>query len=77
MKKIVAKLMDYGMDFDYEHNGSSGEIVMVHILDLRIHTREGNICMDHEGETECITETERGLAYVETRVEEICIAETT
>lgn len=49
MKKIVEILMEYGMAFEYEHNGSEGECVTAHGLGLKVRTKHDGWVLDYEG----------------------------
>jgi hypothetical protein len=77
MYKIAKVLMDYGMDFRYEHNGSEGEELRSFEIDLYVWTNRGNIYIEHSGETKKYEESEGSFEYVSELVDQICIDETT
>jgi len=77
MKKIAEKLMDYGMDFQYENNGSQGEKITSFDLNVLIYTHQGELVFDHDGEVEELEDNEKSIDYLVLRLDEIAIAETT
>lgn len=50
MKKIAGKLMDYGMDFEYECMYSEGERIVSHEASIEVYNQRGVVTFDHCGE---------------------------
>jgi len=76
MKKVALQLMDYGMDYEYEHNGSQGEKIMSYEVDIKVYTNEGKLILVHNGENEEFGENEAEIDQLVNKVEQICIEET-
>ena len=76
MKKIVEKLMDYGMSYEYEHRGSMGEKIISYELAIEVISQEGKIYFSFEGETETLPDEKKSYTYISMRIEQICIDET-
>lgn len=76
MKKIVEKLMDYGMDFEYENRGSEGEKICSHELGLEISSQNGRIYFELAAPTQIVKETENNYKIFAQDVENECIAVT-
>lgn len=76
MKKIVEKLMDYGMPFEYDNMGSDGEIVESFVLCVKISNCQGKLYLTHLGEMETMEETLGSYYYILRRIEDLCIEET-
>jgi len=74
MKKIVSKLMDYGMDFQYENYGSKGEHIISFELAVEIWNKEGVITIVFEGESTKLSE--KNVDHAVMVVDQICINET-
>lgn len=77
MKRIAAKLIEFGMEFQYEHNGSSGEEIQSFECDVKVSFKEGKIYLEREGETKVLDENEKNREYIVLKVDEACIEETT
>lgn len=77
MKKIANKLIEFGMGFEYEHNGSRGEILTSFELDVRIMISNGMVHFTHQGSLETHEEDERALDYLVYELDKIIIEETT
>ena len=77
MKKIVLKLMDFGMDFNYEHRGSDGEEIISFELAVKIKIRQGKVTFEHEGEYEEFDENKKAVDYLVLRLHDISIEATT
>lgn len=76
MKQIANILMDYGFGFDYEHQGSNGESIVVHELDLKVSTYQGTVFFEHDGESEEFEENENTFSYLRRITEKLIISET-
>jgi hypothetical protein len=77
MKKIAGILIDYGMDFQYENNGSDGEVIRSYQLGIDVCIQKGKIYFDKGGDLEILEESEKNLNYVRYWIDEACIEETT
>lgn len=77
MKKIVEKLMDYGMDFQYECRGSHGETIESFELGITVYNQNGKLTLVHGGESDVSPVSDTAFSYVAQRIEDICIEETT
>jgi hypothetical protein len=77
MQKIATTLIQWGMDFDYEHRGSQGEEIRCFQLDVNVKTWQGNIHFTHEGETQKFDEDKIPWDYICALIERIAIEETT
>lgn len=77
MIKIAKKLMDYGMDFQYECNGSQGEMIESFELGVTIYNQNGKLTLVHLGESDVSPVSDDSFRYVAQRIEDICIEETT
>lgn len=82
MKKIASKLMDFGMDFQYENNGSEGEMIVSYDISIKVTNQNGKVYFEHEGEIDIteaknFEETNKVMNYLASRIEDICIEETT
>ena len=82
MKKIASKLMDFGMDFQYENNGSEGEMIVSYDIGIQVTNQNGKVYFEHEGEIDIteaknFEETNKVMNYLASRIEDICIEETT
>lgn len=73
MIEIIKILVEFGMSFEYEHNGSQGESVRCYEMDLTIRNSEGKIRLTHEGDTEVFDEH---YTYVASLVHKLCVDET-
>lgn len=76
MKKLASKLIDYGIEFTYEHNGSNGEKIESFELDCRISIQQGRIWFTHCGAVEEMEESDKSINYLVARLDEIAIEET-
>lgn len=74
--KAIEKLVNYGMDFEYENRGSEGEEVKSFELGMDINIQKGKIYLSHEGSFFKTEETEEAYHVLANKVEEICIHET-
>lgn len=77
MKKIAIKLIEFGQSFQYEHNGSDGEILESFELDVKIYNQEGKLTLMYEGELDEVDENERGYDYMCLKLHEIIVEATT
>ena len=76
MKKIVEKLMEHGMSFEYEHRGLLGEKIISHELGLEISNQNGKIYYSLSAPTEILEESEKMYSFLVVKIEEECVAET-
>ena len=76
MKRIISKLMDYGIPFQYDNFGSQGEEIISHELGVIIKDSQGILTMNYEGETETSKSNDKGFSLMVMRVDEICIEQT-
>ena len=76
MKKIVIKLMEWGVSFQYENHNSNGEEINCHDISLEIKTYQGQLFFEFEGDKEELEETEMNFTYICDMIEKIMIAET-
>ena len=52
MERIAKILIEYGMDFHYENNGSQGEKITSFELGIMIYSSQGKLFFDHDGNME-------------------------
>lgn len=76
MLEIIKKLMEYGMDFEYESKGSHGEQLMSHEIGLDISNQNGNIYFTLSAPVEIVPETENNYKVFAQQVEDECISQT-
>lgn len=76
MLEIIKPLVEFGMDFEYEHMGSLGERINCYQLGLVIRLAEGTITVEHEGESSTFHDTNTKRCGVAGLVEQLCINET-
>ncbi|WP_271406592.1 hypothetical protein [Tenacibaculum soleae] len=76
MIKIATILMNYGMDYQYENHGSSGEKIISFELGVEISNQQGKIYYSISSAPETIEESEVAYNFLANKVEEECIAET-
>lgn len=76
MKKIIEVLMDYGMDFEYEHRGFHGEKVVSYELGLEIYNQNGNIYFSCMSVPEKVEESEGEYDRLALEIEKECISQT-
>ncbi|MGJ8760362.1 MAG: hypothetical protein ACSHXA_07430 [Polaribacter sp.] len=77
MAKIALKLMDFGMDYQYENNGSNGEKIVSFELGLEISNQQGKIYYSCTSVPEVFKESDTMYSYLAELVEKECINETT
>lgn len=77
MKKIAAKLMDFGMDYHYENRCSDGEKITCYDLGLEVSSYNGRIYYSCASPTEDFPDNEASYDYLVSKIEEECINETT
>lgn len=76
MKKIALKLIEFGMDFEYEHHGSQGEKIICYQLGLEVSHQNGNIYYSCGSDGEKIEETELNYDRIVSLINQECINET-
>jgi hypothetical protein len=76
MKKIAAILMDFGMNFEYENNGSDGEKVISYELGLEISNQQGKIYYSCSSFPEVFEESDNMYTHLAAKIEQECIDET-
>ena len=76
MKKIVSKLVECGFSFEYENRNSSGEKVTVWDNMLSIHTYQGKLFFEHDGDNKELTENDVNYDFLCAKIEQIMIDET-
>lgn len=77
MIEVVKILMDFGMDFDYEHNGSQGQILRSLECGLQIWEQQGLITLEYLGDREEHMVSDENYKRIASLVNEIMIQETT
>jgi len=77
MKKISGKLIEYGMDFEYENNGSKGEEITCHRLGIKVAFQQGKIYFEENGELKEFSQALKYVDYCCELIENACIQETT
>lgn len=68
--------MAFGMNFEYENNGSNGEKVLSLELGLEISNQQGKIYFSCSTPTEVFDESEKMYTYLADVVEKECVMET-
>lgn len=77
MKRIAEKLIDFGMDFQYENFGSEGEKITSFTANIEVTLQNGKVYFEYDGEQTVLDESERSIAKIVHLVNEACIQETT
>jgi hypothetical protein len=76
MKKIAVKLMEWGVDFQYENHNSNGEEITCYLIGVKIETHQGQLFFELDGEKEEFKETEQNFTHLCNRIDKIMINET-
>lgn len=76
MKLVASKLIKFGMDFDYENNGSEGESIRCHPLGFILENKEGFLKLESEGSQLKVRSTADGMLAIMLTIHEIIIKET-
>lgn len=76
MLDIIAKLVAFGMDFEYENLGSAGEKITCYQLGLKVSNQNGKIYFENSAPTEIFTESNEMYLHIASLVEQECINET-
>ena len=77
MIEIIKVLMSYGMDFEYENNGSKGERVTSFECSVVVQDQGGNLFLEIRGKTVTYKTSESSLNAIKYLVDQHCIEETT
>ncbi|WP_044403375.1 hypothetical protein [Lacinutrix sp. Hel_I_90] len=76
MIKIAAKLIEFGMDYQYEHNGSEGESIVCFQLDIEIYTHQGTLYFKHENQKDEFKDEDKSFRYLTAKLHDLIVAET-
>lgn len=76
MIKIAKVLMNYGMEFRYEHHGSNGEEIISLEMGLDVSNQNGKIYYSCMSSPEVFEESEIEYMRLSALLEEECIAQT-
>lgn len=77
MYKIAKKLIEFGMDFEYENYGSKGEKIISFTLGVEVVRQGGKIYFEDKGERETIKDSENAINHIVNLIDIACIEETT
>ena len=77
MKKIAEKLIDFGMDFQYENYNSEGEKIISFPSSIEVVRQKGKIHFEYCGQQTILDDNEESMNKVAVLVEQACIEETT
>lgn len=77
MDIIAKKLIDFGMDFQYENYGSEGEKIISFSTSIEVTRQNGKIYFEYCGKQTFVEENEKSINYIAQKVENACIKETT
>jgi len=75
MNRIAAKLIDYGINFQYDNWGSKGENITSTETGIEVTKQNGKVYFEYLGEK--IVLNEGSINTVVRKVEQACIKETT
>jgi len=77
MKEIAAKLIEFGMDFQYENRCSQGEEIMCFPLDLNVTISQGTIYYTLAGEKLEFKEKDNVIKHIVSLIDTACVEHTT
>lgn len=76
MKEIAIKLIEFGMDFEYEHMGSDGERIQCFNMSLRVVIQYGKIYFTYGADRSELEENEKSMSKVLNLLDSAIIEET-
>lgn len=77
MNKFASKLIEYGVDFQYECMNSNGQKLTSFEASVDITLKNGKIYIKHRGEDHKLDDNESSRKYAVSLLEDILIDETT
>ena len=76
MKEIAAKLIEYGIDFQYENFGSEGEKIISMSTSIEINRQNGKIFFHYEDKCRVWDDVPENIPSIVNLAEAACLSET-